>query len=1219
MIGAEELGEDMNKDSGSNSGNLTSSTDDFDSDYEEFRRKKKQRARRKKEEQRKKRPGKKTTDEKDRQKYQGTEEEVAGMIRKLNAMRLDDPEYAPIYYKVMTMDQTGAAKQCVKQPSFGRTTRIAAANGPRVMLGAYEDEFDCGEAVSFFYQQQQSNKPEDEAGSEEEQAEASTEDEIYLTIPRREVLSMVQAAERSVPGIRKNRKEVFDGVNPGPPVRDSPRGRAVRDLMENEVEVENKTPTSSPAQVTLPKKGLPGSLKKAQPSKALAKEGLPELTPIEARKVRFDISEDEEMPDVKPKGATSQKIERKKGEERRMETGISGRQSELTSTIDKQAVIDRILDSKVELSLREIMVTSKDLRTEIQDVIKVKNVKAVLLGSTMQHPIITNLSWPRRDGILIKIEMETGGQPRNVLEYALMNSNTSYVGLTPDTESPPGVPPRAPFAPLRMEPYEHVQYLSRQQYEHPPLVSLAQPPSPEDALVAIEGVLHEQWGKYHRRQPIDVRPTFSAAPQSVYVGSYSEPNGQLVHRSIAMNNLEVLTDSQTGLPYTITGHTVIRPTSVFIRKWTAACEPPLETMATRVFQSTLRSNALPVSWNTLEIIPGKTPQPPYSDATQDKFVRRFRLDECTTVAPADTIAATQDGSPPLPYSGSDSGSTNSSMPILEPIPKKFTHLNENIAERLTKDLHMEGEFGFVSLNEDIGPRLKELLDSCDRGLMAEHGSGTSIADSIGIWGGPVLTPPYMIPGHPPTIAETVSSEDSQKQQEFLDHAVRQALAPFLDEVVNLPSTEEEGWMQLASTAHEARSAFEKLESIFEAKRLKKERRLAVQDNAETENAARAPFQDPDSLIGARAPELSAADLAAAQALASLTTNASANVSRDPRPREAKYSSLANALVPPDLSRVTAQPITRDVWSSSSEPVSSEYSYEEIDPYGRYPRQPAVNSKGNFSSAVSEWSVTSSDFAIEPENILNEALFRVRVQQEDTSNMFRSTSAPPTPTLRSPNHASPPVTATSANTTSFTGTAAYDTAEMGGTMGTSFFDGLHEPESFGGPQNRCAQLPPGCADDLCEWAEDGMRHRNEFLHWEDGIHGEPLRDALRTLHGPLARFLDYPTMAREGVASLSAFSPLVVHCRDDSHVSPSPPDPTQSPTSLDFSLPTDPRPETEEPGNDEMRDNRFKREPLHHGQKREPPSPEDAQLETRKLRKFPSGLADPDVVRLYKSI
>ncbi|KAJ7159156.1 hypothetical protein C8R43DRAFT_1124784 [Mycena crocata] len=122
MVKAAEFGEDDEEYSGDESESDSGSSDDFDSDYEEFRRKKKLCTKKKKEKHKKKLTVKKKEPvASERQKFQGNKDEIAGMIWRLNAMRLDDPEYAPVYYRVMTMDQSGTAKQCMKAPVLGRT------------------------------------------------------------------------------------------------------------------------------------------------------------------------------------------------------------------------------------------------------------------------------------------------------------------------------------------------------------------------------------------------------------------------------------------------------------------------------------------------------------------------------------------------------------------------------------------------------------------------------------------------------------------------------------------------------------------------------------------------------------------------------------------------------------------------------------------------------------------------------------------------------------------------------------------------------------------------------------------------------------------------------------------------------------------------------------------------------------------------------------------
>ncbi|KAJ7139959.1 hypothetical protein C8R43DRAFT_1131703 [Mycena crocata] len=118
MVKAADFGEDLNDYSGDDSDSSDASDEDSDSDYEAYRRKKRLRAKKKKAEKKKKFSDKKKEPiVKERQKYPGNEDEVAGLIRQLNQMRLDDPEYAPVYYKVMVLDQSGTAEKCVKPPA----------------------------------------------------------------------------------------------------------------------------------------------------------------------------------------------------------------------------------------------------------------------------------------------------------------------------------------------------------------------------------------------------------------------------------------------------------------------------------------------------------------------------------------------------------------------------------------------------------------------------------------------------------------------------------------------------------------------------------------------------------------------------------------------------------------------------------------------------------------------------------------------------------------------------------------------------------------------------------------------------------------------------------------------------------------------------------------------------------------------------------------------
>ncbi|KAJ7734668.1 hypothetical protein B0H16DRAFT_1767202 [Mycena metata] len=462
MISAGELGEDLDEgDSGDESDDESFSSSGDESNYEEYRRKRKLRAKKKHQEKKNKTSNKKSLDEREKNKYQGNEEEIAGMIRKLNAMRLDDPEYAPIYYKVMVMDRSGTTEKCIKPPYVGRSAgprtsgygpsansgsldrgggpasfpnniplgnpsaaggsefrgcygclenghrifeckqvadlvqkniivfnpetrklvmkngdiirwqtgeslvkaaaRIAGENGPRVMFSTMKASQERAEAASLFYQRAErqarivevySESPIEEESEEESEAESGRS--IYLTMPVRagEEQAPVYAADRTTPGIRKARKASFDGVYPPTREQAGLRPWVVRDLQqgegkENDVPATASTPASVPNSAELP---VDSSRTGASKRKGTI-ETLPELIPVEARRVRFEVPEDEdiEMREIRKSGKSGKKAAEDNGHEKNKEAAPEkpspGRRSELAATVNKQEVMDRILDT----------------------------------------------------------------------------------------------------------------------------------------------------------------------------------------------------------------------------------------------------------------------------------------------------------------------------------------------------------------------------------------------------------------------------------------------------------------------------------------------------------------------------------------------------------------------------------------------------------------------------------------------------------------------------------------------------------------------------------------------------------------------------------------------------------------------------------------------------------------------------------------------------------
>jgi len=112
------------EDSDSESDN-DSSDSDSDSDYISKRRKK----HKKKREMRHSR--KSIEKDKPVHRYQGSEQEIEGMIQQLNTMSLQDPKYGHLYYKVMKLDASGLAQKCVyREPPRFVQTHITTRNNP---------------------------------------------------------------------------------------------------------------------------------------------------------------------------------------------------------------------------------------------------------------------------------------------------------------------------------------------------------------------------------------------------------------------------------------------------------------------------------------------------------------------------------------------------------------------------------------------------------------------------------------------------------------------------------------------------------------------------------------------------------------------------------------------------------------------------------------------------------------------------------------------------------------------------------------------------------------------------------------------------------------------------------------------------------------------------------------------------------------------------------
>ncbi|KAJ6447505.1 hypothetical protein C8R47DRAFT_1085259 [Mycena vitilis] len=1117
-------------------------------------------------------------------------------------------------------------------------------------------------------------------------SDMETEDHIYLTMPQEVDDPMVQAAERATSNIRRVRKEIFDGVYP--PARVPTTPRVVKEIPgRGERENHGKESIQAAAQpLSLPRQDSTGSLRTSSEnppkntSKTAGSKQTPELIPIEARKVRFELPEDVEMTEAASKQRKGKQVE--KGDDREPESRhASGRQSELTATVDKQRVVDRILDTKVELSLREIMSFMILSEKHADEALTTRKMEASdlrpvnvdegsrLMRQLQQEELATFWKyaadsdesreappeapeWAEEDILLslneewdrfispaqeyvgpaavalkgIKGSDEVEGRQHLKSESALMNSSSNSLHLPTEPESAPPSLPRLPYvSPFSTAPYENIQYLSRQQFHQPPTVASMSPPHPNDALASIESVLHEQWGRYMRREPVDVLPAFTAAPQSKYIGSYTSPGGQQVHRSIAMNSLEVLTDEHTGRPYSLVGHTVrdtyaapasenavwplelFYPTNERLHGAMAQClrEPPADDDSGFPVHATSTCPPLPGFADPLSTRQGN------ASVAQDasvSFTQRFRNEE-QGLTPAETASALglAFDAPIAPVVGTNA--TGDSMPSLVSIPSAeaeepgLARLSRDVATRAVQDLSVNDSMWCALFNEGIEGKLMTLLTSGDRGpeearvespdidvgicsvcFEPAHGPWRPCSPSLG------QTPPYMIPGHPPTpprlipvspaeeeIDEGVTfwldemtpltepDVDAKQRQMEADRAVQEALRPILEDFVNLPLIEGEALDHIAAHAREMHGAWRELITALEARatdgeaalrELKRRKRVEEAERRALDRNSRAATRDPRLLM-------KEGD-APVQRLPSSTASS-------PRVQSSPHGSDHKS-PPSHLVLATVATPSRGAHAFAPESPLSEYSYEEMDLYTRRPLQPSVNEGGEISPAVTEWSVSSLDYEIQPKQIIDEAVFRVKARQAELNEHPFSTS----------------------NTT---------------TSSRTYEGGSQDPS-----RERTAKEQ---FNELLEWKMEGARGQDEVLQWEDGVYGDPIREGLRILHGPLARYVDYASMASDSLAIFRNHTPTDIRARGLPLVAPSPPASYHSPTSLDYSLPDDARPAA---GCEDSEDD-YVLEPFHRGRKRERPSmtPAEIEAERRKRRRLPTGLADAEVVRMFAGV
>ncbi|KAJ7705397.1 hypothetical protein B0H17DRAFT_1126236 [Mycena rosella] len=117
---------------------------------------------------------------------------------------------------------------------------------------------------------------------------------------------------------------------------------------------------------------------------------------------------------------------------------------------------------------------------------------------------------------------------------------------------PPSEAKSPHFLPRLHTPFERIQYLTREHSHHPgPLDAGLGNDSPD---AAIQRAVTMQWDNYTHHRPLDIRPSFSASPQAVYLGSRQRDDGQMVHDLVNLNSTQMIYNRTDGRPCVLTGH-----------------------------------------------------------------------------------------------------------------------------------------------------------------------------------------------------------------------------------------------------------------------------------------------------------------------------------------------------------------------------------------------------------------------------------------------------------------------------------------------------------------------------------------------------------------------------------------------------------------------------------------------------------------------------------------
>ncbi|KAJ7109526.1 hypothetical protein C8R44DRAFT_884552 [Mycena epipterygia] len=719
----------------------------------------------------------------------------------------------------------------------------------------------------------------------------------------------------------------------------------------------------------------------------------------------------------------------------------------------------------------------------------------------------------------------------------------------------PNSPPRPHVAA-----FERIQYLSREYSHHPgPPDAQFIVDSPESA---IQQAVKLQWDNYIQRRPLTVRPAFTVSPQSIYLGSTEGHDGQIIHDTVNLNAVHTLYNSSDGQPCTLHGHSFSR----FIQTpltasalWSLEVPYPSDV---RIQEAMDRFTSLDTQHDSSAHETSPKAPAAHTAPTQVVSEEAIVYPRAKDALPPEMTSqpqkqtASKDGSYSIIYGTAVPNrlDTPDSMPDLESISSSDS----------------ESVFIYKVIEPCTactGPQHRNISDCPAWQLPTKSNNETpeqtraTTAEAT-----PILSPLQL--GFTPIIDQLPSTSIPPSREHVAIQNLRQLLG--------LDPTEPESLAKMREIAHVAEMQAHQAVEVFTRKLEEYEAACNLEGTANSSTYVATP--SPTTLmmdailtnrpsfalkLGQRADEDAGRDKEGEEA-----NNVTDHVSVPTSEQQCKGRSGAKAHGPMilDDESLPTPPLSSLDWSTLSSGAPSPFLSSDAS---------------NRGSPISERSVDYDLDIYNPREIINDAVRRVLanppakqiIYSTSTSDMSdeelsRPFLVPDNGDLSSSSDFVGPLSTGTEPISSSTDldddTSSVDTAE--------FLDKLTHVTGFPLSYQNNDDTDNTMGAEVFQWVENQME-REELTHrWDAGFGGQPWKEAKNTAFMGLHRLLDLPQMAAENLRDLTRhvanYTTLYGNLPRDnsssgsaSSVSDTSPDPTHSPTSLDYTLET---PATEVP-------------------------------------------------------